>query len=458
MSLDSIAEKAEKHLARLSAAYDRLFSIEEIRREAILQWMFGASLFYFFVSFSSWITRTSVTVETAQTGDAVCWAYFQDCAQLYFLHALPYGYSQSTLYMFFYGIMCLIVYRMWQSEWVQAHALLFALLLWKLFVIFVLSFIQAGPYDYYHIVLTSILLFAAHKEYFLKLSFVVMYFLSATVKFSPAWILGTYFTSMRSGLPLFPDMLTIFLTNFVIFIQVIDSWFLMSKNWLMQRLSFTFAVIFHLYSGILVFYNYPSVALPPVLILFGPLYRHTPTPFGKKTIVGWTIIGLLSLFQLLGFIVTPDRFLTLEGHRYGMFMFEANHQCEATITRYSKRITAPFAWRGMQCEGLYCLTKNSATRTEDGTAYTRVFESASAWNRCDPYELWSRARAGCDEPATSYISMTFDHSINGGPFYRIVDEKSICDLEYQPFRHNEWIKLPPEAPIMGYPVENFYSL
>ena len=170
---------------KVSAIYRRLFSIGEIETQPILQWMFGASLFYFFVSFGRWIADSSITVEAAERGNAVCWPFFQNCTDFYFLHLVPFGYSQSTLYMIFYGMMVLMVYLMWKKDWVQAHALMLALFLWKLFVIS-MSFTISGPYDNYHIILTSMLLFVPHKEYFLKLSFVIMYFVSATIKFSDA--------------------------------------------------------------------------------------------------------------------------------------------------------------------------------------------------------------------------------------------------------------------------------
>jgi hypothetical protein len=452
------AQRLRHWLRPIEAGYKKIFSIEEIENQPVVQWMFGASLFYFFVSYSWWISRDTATLETAQSGGAICWPYFQDCAHLYFLSAFPYGYTQSAFYMLLYTVMCLIVYCMWKREWVYAHLLLALLLIWKLFVIFLVSFLQAGPYDYYHIVLTSVLLFAAHKEFFLKLSFVFMYFMSVTVKFTDGWILGTYFSSMRSGLPLFPEWSTIFLTNFVIFIQIIDSWFLMSRNWFLQKISFVIAAAFHIYSGVLVGYNYPSVALPAVLILFGPMYRFTRTPFTRKAAVGWVIIGLLALFQLLGFVVSPNRFMTLEGHRYGMFMFEANHQCLGTLKTYRSEPAARAFWSGLDCSGLYCTTETSV-QTENGqTVRTRKFESAAAWNRCDPYEIWARAKSACTDAGVERIALQFDHSINGGPFYRIVDEANICVLEYKPFSHNSWIKVPPEAPLVGYPVQNFYSL
>ncbi|TSC61499.1 MAG: hypothetical protein Athens041674_742 [Parcubacteria group bacterium Athens0416_74] len=437
--------------------YRRLFSIHEIEEGSIVQWMFGAVLFYFFVSFSRWIGESTITIETAREGGAICWAYFQNCADFYFLHLIPYGYSQSTLYMVFYGIMLLTVYLMWKKDWVQAHVLLFALFLWKVFVIFFLTSVISGPYDYYHLILTAILLFVPFKEYFLKLGFVFMYFMSATIKFSPGWVLGTYFSSMESGVPFVPSWLTLVATNIVIFGQIIECWFLLSRNKILQRIAVVYATFFHLYSGILVFYNYPSVALPPLLILFGPMYRHTPTPFSKKAIAGWTIIALVGLFQLLGFVVSPNRFLTLEGHRYGMYMFEANHQCLYTIRTYVRGAAENKSWRGLQCSNRSCVTELSTESKNGETVYTRKSESASAWNRCDPYEIWSQARSRCGTPGVLRISMEYVHSINGGPFYKMIDEPSICNLTYRPLAHNEWIKVPPDAPVVGYPVENDYQ-
>ena len=437
--------------------YRQFFSVEEIEKSLIVQWMFGASLFYFFICFGKWMSLPNITVETAERGAAMCWPYFQNCSHLYFLHDFPYGYSQNAFYMLLYGVMCLIVYCMWKKEWTRAHLLLTTLFMWKAFVVFVLSFSIVGPYDYYHLILTAVLLFVPFKEYFLKVAFVFMYFMSATVKFTPAWVLGTYFSSMKAGLPLFPSSLLPLFTNIVIFAQVIDCWFLLSRHWILQRLSFAFGVVFHLFSGVLVSYDYPSVALPALIILFGPLYRHTPTPFSRRAFGGWTILFLVAVFQIVGFAVSPNRFLTLEGHRYGMFMFEANHQCIITTRTYSKVLLPESHWEGLRCDGLFCSTELS-TQTKNGeTVTTKKTESASAWNRCDPYQTWSLLRAQCGNPSITHISMQFDHSINGGPFYRIVDEPSICDLTYAPFSHNTWIKVPPEAPVIGYPVQNFYS-
>lgn len=457
----TIAHRIVPFLRSCKRKYRRLFSIEEIENESILQWVFGAMLFYFFVTFLVWFSKSYITIENAQNG-AMCWPYFPNCGDFYFLQALPYGYSQATLYMLFYGAMMLIVYYMWKKQWVYAHILITLLFIWKVLVIFVFSYVSGGPYDYYHLALLAALLFVPHKEFFLKLTFVFLYFMSVTVKFTPAWVLGTYFSSMQSGIPLLPSWSIVIATNIVIFAQIIESWFLLSRNWILQRISLIFALFFHLYSGILVGYDYPSITLPAIAILFGPLYRYTPVPFTRKAIAGWSIIVLIALFQLLGFVTPTDRFLTLEGNRFGMFMFEANHQCVATVTRrYNVPVTAASDFEtpaGIPpCSGFYCLVKRTTTESAEGSQQELRYESASARNRCDPYEWWARLRSRCTRDATiSGIAFRFDHSIDGGPFYRIIDTPNICALEYKFLARNPWIKLPPEAPIVGYPLQNWY--
>ena len=112
-------------------------------------------------------------------------------------------------------------------------------------------------------------------------------------------------------------------------------------------------------------------------------------------------------------------------------MFEANHQC----------------------------ILNSAVYNKNGKLLSRNEEqSISARHRCDPYEVYFRLKQTCKRfPEIGRIEWKFDHSINGGPFYRIVEEKNVCNLDYKSFKHNEWIKLPEKAKIVGYPVKNVYK-
>jgi hypothetical protein len=191
------------------------------------------------------------------------------------------------------------------------------------------------------------------------------------------------------------------------------------------------------------------------------LYRHTPIPFTRRAILGWIFIACIALFQILGFVTPGDRRATLEGNRFGMFMFEANHQCAAEVTVYRPgKSVDPYVWEapaGTPCSGFFCVVKRETRMDGDASAEMSRHESATAWSRCDPYEWWARLHTQCErDPAVSRIAFTFDHSVNGGPFYRIVDAENICDLDYRLFRHNEWIRMTDEATVVGYPVQNTY--
>ncbi len=405
------------------------FSIHEFGQNSILRWALGALVLGYFSAFFLWIGNSATTAEAVARGTYACWPYFQDCAWLYVLQALPFGYSQTLLYMALFASLVAAVYWMAEEKWVYAHAALLPAFLWHAFVTFVLTEVLAGNYDYYLFVYGLIILFLPHKLYFLKLALVFFYVLSTIAKLHETWILGTYFSSLATGLPLFPDWSIPIWTNFVIFMEMVGAWFLLSRHALLQRTVFAFFVAFHLYSGILVEYRYPTTVLPMLLILFGPWYRHTPTPLDRRAIPGFVLLGALLVTQLIPVMIPGDQKLTLEGNKYGLYMFDANHQCVSS--------------------GTFHFTDGSSRDFRD--------ESYSARNRCDPYRYWFRLNTVCAEGGVERIAWTFDHSINGRPFLRIVDAADACALSYKPFSHNEWIRTETEAPAVGRPVENLYD-
>ncbi len=413
-------------------SYRRIFSIEEIEHSKILQWVFGATLFSYFVAFNSWIGNSATTIDSITNNSHLCWPYFQECGKLLFLRALPQGYSQPFLYMVLFGTLLISVYCMYRKDWVLAHLALVPSFLWHTFAMFVLTMSLSGNYEYYLFFFSLILLFFPYKEFFLKLALVFFYFLSTAAKIHETWILGTYFSSLVTGLPLFPRWSIPFFTNLIIFMEMVGSWFLLSRRPILQRTALIFFVMFHLYSGLLVEYRYVVTVLPTLLILFGPLYSYTRAPLDKKSIIGWLLIVLLFFAQMVPQIIPGDEKLTMEGNKYGLYMFEANHQCVST----AQIIRA------------------------DGTVRTVRTESASARARCDPYKYLIRTKGYCTgrDMVGGRVAWTFDHSINGGPFYRIVDAPDSCVLIYKAFSHNKWIKTENDNPaIIGKPVENIYD-
>lgn len=411
--------------------YRRFFSISELAGSRVLQWALGSIIFSYFVAFNSWFYDHATTLDAYLKGSYTCWPYFQSCGSLYFLRTLPEGYSQPLLYMVLFGTLILTVYLMYRKAWTLAHLALLPSFAWHAFVSFVLSMSMAGNYDHYLFVFALIILFLPHKEFFLKLVVVVLYVLSTVAKIHPTWIEGTYFSALKTGLPLFPRWSVPFFTNLVIFMEMVGAWFLLGRNMILQRAVLVFFIAFHLYSGLLVGYHYPATVLPMVVILFGPLYSHTKAPFDKRALAGWVLLALLVVVQLISNVIPGDEKLTLEGNYYGLYMFEANHQCVST-----ERITYA-----------------------DGSTSNVRSESYSARARCDPYHYWFRIHTQCTRnTAIASVAWTFDHSINGGPFLRIVDVPNACELTYRPFSHNAWIRTEENGlHVVGYPVQNLYD-
>lgn len=407
-----------------------MFSKEFIKNEP-LQWAFAALLFAYFICFNGWAVRSTITMQAFAANHFVCPAYFQQCDIFYFLQALPQGYSQTFLYMLLFATIVWAGYLVIQKNYREAQFVTIPVYLWHILNVFVLTDFQSGNYEYYLAVFGTILLFLPYKLFFLKLSIVLLYVMSTVAKIHPAWIEGGYFTNMQMGLPIFPAWSIPIWTNLVILAEMVGAWFLFSKNPLLQRGAFLFFVIFHLYSGILVHYRYPATVLPMLLIVFGPWYQYQKIPLNKKAITSWVFMAILLTVQFTPRFIEGDEKLTLEGNKYGLYMFEANHQCISTaVVHYT-----------------------------EGQSRTLVKVEESARNRCEPYQYWFQYKQMCERNnQIKRIEWTHDHSINGDPFLRIVDEKDVCSLEYEAFSHNEWIKTHKDSPkVTGLPAMNYYK-
>jgi hypothetical protein len=401
----------------------------EFKNNVLLQWALGALTFVYFIVFDGWIRDNVFTKEAFDQFRYVCPPYFQSCGDFYILEALPTGYSQTLLYMVFFAILTWCAYLVYRKEWDTIQLCLMPIFAWHAANTLLFSDFRAGNYEYYVIAFGLVLLFFPHKEFFLKLTLVMFYALSTVSKIHPGWIEGGYFTALKTGLPLFPDWSIPVWTNLVIVMEMVGSWFLMSRNLVLQKVVLVFFTIFHLYSGILVEYRYPATVLPFVLIAFGPLYRFTKVPLDKKSLIGWGFICLLVALQFSPKFIEGDEKMTAEGNKYGLYMFEANHQCFSEASIYYS----------------------------DGQIKKETYYGNSARNRCEPYHRWFRFKQICERrDMVSRIEWQFNHSLNGGPFYRIVDEKDVCSLEYSSVIHNEWIKDPSEAKAVGYPVKNIF--
>ncbi len=420
-------------LSNIENLYKKIFHIKEIEDSRLLQMLFYVISFSFFVTFNGWIQNNAISISNYLSGNNICPPYFQSCGEWYFFQALPYGYSQNYFYVTLFMILGYGVASAIKGHWVKAHFAILISFIWKCIWIFLLTYGLQGNFDYYDMVLAFVFLFIQNKEYFAKVSFVFLYFVASSIKIHEGWIFGNYFSSLFSGTPIFGDYGNFFWTNILIIMQMLGCWFLLSNNKILQKLSFLYFLIFHIYSGFIVLYRYIAISIPALVVLFGNIFPSKNDfnilSISKKTIFGYLFLLFILIGQLTAIIIPGDQKKTLEVNYYGLFMFEASHQCIST----SKIIY------------------------KNGTYIEKNIENKIANNRCDPYQYLFKLQNICKADANSEnkiekINWTFDHSINGHSYERIVNEDNACSLVYKSFSHNSWVKLDGESEILDISV------
>lgn len=407
----------------------RWLGIDEIENSPGLRAVFWALLVGFILELvpqSEWFKGGQRHFR--ENGEFACWPHLPDCDKLFFFDSVPWGYSAPILVAVLAMILGAAAWSASRGRWLAATSLLIPLLLWKLFYHFVLHQTHMVNFQLFHLPFVFLFIFARSKWFYLRLSVAVLYSLAATVKFTPSWIEGAYFQNLSLGLPLVPRPLIPWVTNAVIVFEIFGSWGLIAPWRRVRRAAFAGWVAFHFYSVILVGLFYPLHCLPVLAALFG---RDDGEPgraprlslsFGILAPV--VLFAGLALLQLVPRWTLPDWRYSGSVYQYGFDMIGANYQCRVQ-------------WRAFDREGAVLQEK--------------TWTSREAVRRCPPYNSWFPLKTKCArDPRIARIELRHDISVDGGPFYRIVDTENACALSYNPMTRNDWIRTPEEgAAIVG---------
>jgi hypothetical protein len=311
--------------SEISQIYKRIFGLDEYRASEPLKILFYVILLGFFLGFFHYSYDAY-----GATGQGMCWPYLQACEQLKFFSAYPNGYLIMAIYSLAYGLIILSAVLAYRKSWLFAHLTVTLLFFWKFFVAFILSNDSPQPFEIYHLSLCAIWLFARNKEYFGRRLLVILYFLSAALKFRDSWVTGSFFTSLELGMPFVSNRLVPVFTNFIIFIETVGVWLLLSPNKLVQRSILAIFTAFHLYSIIMIGYNFPTYSLLPLLALFLPsstdLAKDSDPPF-KTFFVGGAVLAFVCVMHAIPYLSSRGIPYSQERYLYGLDMFISNHQC-----------------------------------------------------------------------------------------------------------------------------------
>ncbi|NQV93248.1 hypothetical protein HQ403_01990 [Candidatus Kaiserbacteria bacterium] len=420
-----------KNKSRIAVWYRDFFHINEVEKSETLKIVAWALLLGWFLEFSTWFKFSDFTINAVEEGRQLCWPFFQSCGDWYFLTLEPIGNTHVLMYGILFGLLITTAYTLIRGMYTRAHVLFLCLFLWEMTVL-LMSMRLAVNYWYFHVFYVALFLFPVGKLMFLRLGAVFLYFFSGILKLDDGWLTGSYFKALSEGLYFIPDTLIPVATNAVIFIEIVLVWFLLSSKRGFRMPVLVILFIFHVYSVLFVGYTYPTIALSMVLVLFlsNEGYVSLMQTF-KKSVTG---IGIFTFFIIVHFIpytIPGDSRITGEGNKFGMYMFDANYQCNSKAIFHQK----------------------------DGQVTERESKSFFAIQRCDPYSHLFYLKNLCSiDSDIERVEWAFDISVNGSPLQRIVDEENACNLSYRTLSHNEWIKIPgvDEVSVIGPVSKNSY--
>lgn len=391
-------------------------------------------IFYFLCIFNYFLTFHYETYKAVgsqtsfQQGHGVCPPYWQNCNLWLTLDILPgnlsYYWLMMTLFVLIIGAGTFPFIKRFRSFSLYC---LFCIIIYKIGMSFLFDFSSIKNFDYFFVPISILLLFSKNPTRSASFVFIFIYFSASSEKFEASWLAGTYFTSTLYGLPFVKSInITILLTNIVTIMELAGVWFLLSKNRLLRFSVLGFFLFFHVFSIPMVGLRYPIQTVPFLLLFF--IYNEWGFNI-KLCRTAKALVSVLFTLQIFPAFIQGDETLTLEGYKFGVSMFDANHQCSSNITVNYKN------------DKTHSILKNTR----------------SAMNRCWIYsKYWKIKKKLCSKPEVSKISWMFDHSRNGEPFLRIINVENICNKPYLAWNHNQWIQLEDEAQIVGYPYPNFY--
>ena len=404
---------------------NNLFSIDEITKDKNLHYIYWALLLGFLISFNELLGQKIGDLGKIKNLSYVCPTYFRECEKLYFLNYLPNGYSGNIFYSGLFFLLSLSAFFAIRNKWDYAILFILPATFWKIIATFFLEDRISVPFEYFHMGFLIVLLFSKNKFHMLRHALVVMYFSAGLVKIHEGWILGTYFSTLKLGMPIFPDLMIPYATNFVIILELLTPLLLLSENKFYKYITLFLYILFHIYSISLVGYRYPIHCLPILCILFLPKIKT-----GK--IKSWSnraYLLIILVFNFFPFLIKGDHKITYEGVRLSLSMFDSNRQCESI-----KQFTL-----------------------KSGNVIEEIYRSHYSFVRCTPYWEWFRINLLCESDKYSNISWNFNVSINGEPFYPIVNSKNACKLKYKTVGKNPWINSSfIESDALGYPKKNSY--
>ncbi len=350
-----------------------------------------------------------------------CWPFFENCFKYRF-----FGYGKSEVLIFFFAFVAIISILLFLSK--KRPKLAY----WWLFfvnlygtLIYVQDFRLRHNQNYMLFFAVFVFLFLPNKRRLLRYTLVLFYFWASTLKYNTEWLSGA---ALYAKPLLVPDAFIPASCAYVVILESIIVWGLLSKiKWVYWAAFFQIA-LFHIESWPVVDFWYPLLMF--CLLSIFPLSYFISDPGeeksllsnlvkGKEPVTTYLFIVFFSFLQLIPIIMPGDEKVTGEGRLFALNMFDARVSCEGAITLRFKDGT----------------TKEFLIPTKEAPRIT-----------CDPVLYFTRAKRLCWENKNNPNFLDLDlqykaRRANEITMKPLVDVKDFCssNISYDMLHPNKWI-------------------
>lgn len=403
-------------------------NIHEIENGKALSW-FGAFISLTHIwTFLYWIMDLRVPQILSNNIAPICWPFFESC-----FNYRVFNYNQIELILYLYLLVGMIVTVLFllparYTKW--AYAGLVILSLFKFFL-FAQDYQLRMNQHYMVLAVTLAYLLIKSKRKVIPQVIVLFYVWAGTIKLNEEWLSGAGIYRIEKLW--LPESLHRLSFLYVVILELLIVFFLLSKKKALFYFAFIQVLIFHLFSWPIVGFFYPMVMYSLLAIFV--LDRIFPSPEKSPLFIGgsWqgaTYLGLFSLLQLTPYFFPGDITLTGEGRYFSLNMFDAKSVCDGEFTIYLKdssvkKLNIKFDWD----EGFRKNKKDGTIRLR-----TRI--------HCDPLVHFSRAQGFCRRSEVQNLDFIFYSKRSSDPeLKKLVDTKDFCsqNLSYSMYQHNSWI-------------------
>lgn len=402
---------------RIPAFFRRNF--DAIAADGALRFYGAALASVHILTFCYWRVR-AVDTRLAAGRPAVCWPFFENCADFRLL-----GAGEIRIYLWIYlglavlGVLLFLRRRVAWGWAVLALLTLMAVLVWTQ------DFRLRLNQHYMVLIVSLIFLLLPNKRRLLQYQIVAFYFWAGLLKLDPEWLSGAALYRKPLGVP---ESLIPAACAYVVILETIVVFGLFSRRPWIFRAALAQLLLFHATSWSVVGFYYPLLML--ALLAIFPLARaygsEEPAPGLRRLLAGRepaSTAAFLSCFcflQIVPWLMPGDSAITGEGRLFALHMFDARVECEAelvlhraagSIDRVPLRLRLPTR---IKCDPIVYLNI--------GRAFCR--RGCSPANPCISVDLSLRSRRRTDPELRP-----------------VIDLKDLCKggTRYDLWRPNAWI-------------------